>query len=44
MSQNIRDPDKTIPWALLFWILIPLALVVIAQWGLWSFLLGVFGP
>lgn len=43
MSQNIRDPDQTIPWALLFWILIPIAVVAVAQWGLWSFLLGVFG-
>lgn len=42
MSQNLRKPDTTIPWMLIACIVIPLALVVIAQWGLWSFLLAVF--
>ena len=39
--SNLRDPDKSIPWTLLFWVAIPVAVVVIAQWALWAFLLPV---
>ena len=39
MSQNLRKPDTTIPWMLIACIVIPLVVVGVAQWGLWSLIL-----
>ena len=38
------EPSRTVPWWLVAAIVILVAIVIGAQWGLWSFLFAVFGP